>query len=87
MKKIITLAIAFVVVAIANRPVVLSDLDSLAALDQAEHLDGTKQAFQAVNETALHVLPTAATLRTEDAIAAIALKLSDKNDVAVVAAR
>jgi acetyl esterase/lipase len=81
-KTLLALAAVITVIAAANRPVLLSELESLAALDRAAGHETTRAVFTTINEHALHVLPTAATLRAEDAIASLVLR-----DGAKVAAR
>jgi hypothetical protein len=87
MKKIAALALVATVaavVAIANRPVDMTSLEHLNALEETQ-LDGTKAALTFVNEHALEVLPAAATLRAENVVAGVAMKLA--GDAVSVASR
>ena len=77
-------AIALVAgIAVANRSVDLSNLDNLQAMDGMS-MTHTKAALTWVNENALEHLPVAATLRAENVIAGVALRLGPTE---VVAAR
>ena len=85
MKKTIALTIAAVAVVAAfaaNRSVELSSLENLQALEQSNH-EGTKAALTWVNENALDKLPVAATLRAEDAVAGVAMRMSSDSNVTV----
>lgn len=70
-------ALAVAVFAVANRPVELSSLENLRALDGADDIFG-KQALRWVNENALEHLPVGATLRVEEAFAGIVLATADE---------
>ena len=72
----ITVAVLALVVAFtfANRSVELSSLESLRALD-ASSMSNTKAGIAWVNENALEHLPVAATLRAENVIAHVAIRL------------
>lgn len=83
--KIILATLALVVAfAFANRGVELSGLDHLQALD-ASSLSGTKAALTWINEHALEHLPVAATLRAENVVAGVALRMAGQANT--VAAR
>ncbi len=75
MKTVIAAFVLICAGSVANRPLTASSLDHLQALDDTA-LDGTKAALTGLNERALDVLPAAATLRAEDAVAAVALRLA-----------
>lgn len=84
--KITIAALALVVAAMfANRSVELSSLESLRALD-ASSMSSTKAGIAWINEHALEHLPVAATLRAENVIAHVAIRL-DGAASSTVAAR
>ena len=77
MKSFILAAIVAVpAFAYANRSLETTPLANLTALDGHVQLDPVADALTAINERALPYLPTAATLRAEDTVAAVALAVS-----------
>jgi hypothetical protein len=62
--------------AIANRPVEMTALSNLAQLEEVGGVEGTRDALTWVNENALPYLPVAATLRAEEMIAGVALRMA-----------
>ena len=77
MKSIILATIVAVpAFAFANRSLETTPLDHLAALDGQEQVQPVADAITAINERALAFLPTAATLRAEDTVAAVALAVT-----------
>ena len=80
----ITLAaiVAIAGFAVANRSLELSNLENLQQLDGSK-LENTKAALTWINEHALEHMPIAATLRAEDALAAVALRANAETSPAV----
>ena len=62
--------------AYANRSLETTPLDHLVAIESHQQLEPLADALTALNERALPYMPTAATLRAEDTVAAVALAVA-----------